>query len=198
PRCLQCPRSPRGDRHARLGTHKPGIEQESAVMTAHKGVAPVVLSDAYRNCVPLLKQWCHGRVDTSAPITVANSSKAAWPEHASDLLQRPDWFTQMHQHRVSKHGVEKAIGKGQAVDICNLEVRVRHPPCNAKSLCVRARGRLEIDADRLSRGDGLGNSKCNRTWTTTQVKHPHPGTEHRQKEGCLVRCRPQGQFRFKG
>src|SRR5215471_12475872 len=104
----------------------------------------------------------------------------------------------MHQHRVSKHGVEKAIGKGQAVDICNLEVRVRHPPCNAQSLCLRDLGRLEIDADRLSRGDGLGKSKCNRTWTTTQVKHPHPGTEHRRKEGCLVRCRPQGQFRFKG
>ena len=65
-------------------------------MTAHKGVAPVALPDPYRNCVPLLKQWCHGCVDTSAPITVTNSSNAAWPEHAPHLRQRSDGFAQMH------------------------------------------------------------------------------------------------------
>ena len=90
-------------------------------------VAAIALPDPYRKCIPLLKQWCHRRVDTSAPITVANPSNAAQAEHAAYLHQRSDGFLQMHQHRVSKDGVEGAIGKGQAVDICNLEARVHHP-----------------------------------------------------------------------
>src|SRR5262245_16318631 len=64
---LRCPHTPH--RHARLSPHKPGLEQEPAVMTAHKGVAAVALSDPHRQGVPLLKPWRCGSVDTSTPIT---------------------------------------------------------------------------------------------------------------------------------
>ena len=103
-------------------------------MTAHKGVAPIALPDPYRNGVPLLKQWCHGRVDTSAPITIPNSNNAVRPEHAAHLRQRSDGFTQMHQHRVSKDGVEGAIGKGQPVNIRNSEARVLHPTYSTQGM----------------------------------------------------------------
>ena len=103
-------------------------------MTAHEGIAAVALPDPYRKRVPLLKQWRRGRVDTSAPITVANPNNTAWAEHAAHLRQRSDRFAQMHQHHMGKDGVKGAIGKGQPIHISNLEAHVHHPTRSTQGL----------------------------------------------------------------
>ena len=95
--------------------------------TPYEGITSVALADPYHERVPLLEHRRHRSVNTSAPIRVADTGKAAWAEHAAHLGQRSDGLEEMHQHHMGKDGVEGAIGKGQPINICDLEADVHHP-----------------------------------------------------------------------
>ena len=98
---------------------------------------------------------------------------------------------------MSKDGVEGAIGEGQAVDICNLEVRVRHPPRNAQSLCLCNLRRLEVDADRLSGGDGLGKSKRNDPGPQPRSNTRIPARSIGRKKAASLAAVRRNQISFK-
>jgi hypothetical protein len=127
-------------------------------MSAHEGVTAVALPDSNRKSIPLLEQRRRGRVNTSAPITVAHPGNTACSEHAAHLGQRSDGLAEMHQHHMGKDGVERAIEKGQPIDICNFEADVRHSTRRTQGLRLLDLRWLKIDANHFARRHLLGKS----------------------------------------
>ena len=121
---------------------------------------------------------------------MARPYHAAVLEHPANLSEGCHRFLHVFQHAVQKDGIERAVGKGQGVEIRNSKTGVRFLP-----VCGLRPGKpelawLNVDTDHVCRRDEGGEVKGDgaRTAATVQQGHArlHVGEEKRGMSGSTA------------